>query len=251
MATIFSHFWRLALPFTYLDVGAKYGAGAIHLTLYVRALGHDNRIVCFEPGSSSELLAANISANGLADDIAFEPIAVSDRVGSATLFGEKGYPENNRIVNPVAATQAFSRQIPTTSLDAYVSAHQIAGHLIIKVDTQGAEWEVLAGMKRVRKDRLIVMVIEFTPWALETRVPPARFLDELADGSHLLDLGMLFSGHGGLPPKVLLPESHREFPAEVMRRKGCWTDLLVVPRRLPDAQALVDAVLDSGMEART
>lgn len=234
-----AHYWLHDLDFTYFDVGAQYCTGSVHTARIIEGCGKPNRVVAFEPGVAAQLAPFNIAINHQSARITFERMAVSRDDFPALLFAEAGHSENNRIVNRTPDQELMSVLVPCTSIDGYVESRGIEGNLILKIDTQGGEYEVVEGMRRTMARRFTAFLTEFTPWALETRINPAEWVQSMLRENYVLDTniqtGLSFGAGQGITADRVgnLVES-------VMRSEQKYTDLAVIPRRLPGAEKLID-----------
>jgi len=227
---VMAHYWKMGLEFVYVDVGCQYGTTALLAALAIASCGRKNKVVAFEPGKAGDLAPFNIALNGFGDGVVFEPLAVSNLTAPFVLYGETGHTENNRIVNRHPGSEAFSRVVNATTIDDYFRQRGIHSQVIMKVDTQGAEPEVWAGMERVLAEKFTTVIIEFTPSALVTRVAPLEFLRLIARDAQLYDIRPSI--------RSLDPTRFHEFTEQVSRSRDGWTDLLIVPRKLPGFEEL-------------
>ena len=244
---LFGHYWMHSLDFVYIDVGCQFGAHALEAANFIRSCGKRNKTICFEPGIAGSLVEDNIALNGLENLVRFEALAVSNGTFPSILYAETGHSENNRIVNRILEEEDLSYIVRTISIDEYMSnlGFPEAVNLIVKIDTQGGEYEVLQGMQEVRKEKFTTFIMEFTPWALASRVDPARFLADICKEGYVLDLYQLKSSppaeeamlEGGCPIGALDCE---QFVSDVASRPEMWTDLLVIPEKLPGATELLE-----------
>jgi len=237
---LFCHYWLHGLDFALFDVGCQYGFGAMTAAQLIQSHGKDNRVFAFDPGVAAELTPFNLALSGLLDRVTFERLAISDAPRVAAVFTELGHSENNRIVNRTPGQEAISYPVMATSLDEYVRTRGVREHLIVKVDTQGAEAEVLAGMQRLLQDRFATIITEFTPWALSTHVDPADWLRTAMRQFAVFDLGtldpLIGSGHRA---QALDAGELPAFVKSVDSRPCRYTDLLLIPIGLPGADALM------------
>ena len=243
IGTVLKHYWLHGLDFVYVDVGCQYGTSALAVADFIRASGRPNRVVAFEPGVARDLVAFNIEMNGFEDLVTFEEMAVSDLCGPTLMFCERAHSENNRIVNRAWDRETRSYVVRATSLDAYLERKGIASHAVLKIDTQGAEYRVVQGMAETIRGRLATFVMEFTPWALAPMVDPEAFCRELMEAFVAVDLMTLDYKHASLRRRRIRPDEIPAFVREVAARPGKWTDLLLVPKKLPGAEDLLAKVL--------
>jgi FkbM family methyltransferase len=121
-----------------IDVGANVGIYALPWA----ATHADVTVHCFEPNPSVRTrLARNMALNRLTARIRLHPEALSDRAGTATLYGSDDMSSLNR---GVYTGRAVPTEVPLARLDDALS---IEGQPVslIKVDVQGHELEVLRG----------------------------------------------------------------------------------------------------------
>jgi FkbM family methyltransferase len=145
-----------------LDIGANIGYYAVLAGLY---LDDKAQVLAYEPNPENfALLDNNIKINNCSNVQAFQ-LALSniDDDGflflSADNFGDHQIYDNNEdrrkqpilLVNGDTHTQQFLNQVN-----------------LIKIDTQGAEWQVLQGIKELIKKSLpqLQMILEFSPNSL-------------------------------------------------------------------------------------
>lgn len=237
---LLKHYWSHNLPFVFLYVGCNYGVSALELAAFIKYHGHTNKLVCFDPGLAGLLVPHNISINALDDIVTFEPLAVSDHSLPCIIFSEIGHSENNRIINPDirAGTEAGSWVARSISVDQYVVQNDISENLILIIDTQGGDYEVVQGMKSVNQSRYVSFMIEFFPLGLEPRVAPIDFLNMIGMDAYLFDLP-----EKDKAIREIKASEYSDFIDEVDSYEGKWTDILVIPKKLPGSDALRNDIL--------
>jgi len=213
---------------TYCDIGAHLGITTMNAVLQALRFGVVPKAFAFDAGQAAQVTWRNFEINGF--QIEFEETAVAARNGHAIFHMEAGNSVNNRLVN---GRDSQSVPVRTIRLDDYLTAKCSLGPLAVKIDTQGAEPAVIAGMAGLRHLPLS-MALELTPWAIrESGKDPREFVADLLSTHHLFDMGsqreklvrvddpvsVILTADGGAP---------------------YWTDLLAVPRSLVE----VDSVLD-------
>ena len=239
---LLAHYWAHRLDFTYIDVGCGYGHSALIVAHSICACDMRNKTICFEPGVAAFLVGHNIAINGLEDFMIFETVAVSSGTFPVIMYCEAGFTAGNRTVNRIPGRESFSYVVPATSIDEYLEEKNVRNHLIMKIDTEGAEYEVFLGMRRAIEERYTTYFVEFTPPALATRIRPAQFLADIGRDAYILDIETLEFDprrNNMRPFKVIEPSRYKRFVEEVSSRQGSWTDLLVVPRKLPGVEGLM------------
>jgi FkbM family methyltransferase len=128
-------------PTTVLDVGANCGV----FSVLVARRFPKARIYAFEPAPAlQKVLAANCA--GL--NIVILPTAVLDRLGDMELYINESSQQTNSMfrerVTPYARA-VISLQVPTVTLDDFVSREELKKIDVLKIDVQGAEFAVLSG----------------------------------------------------------------------------------------------------------
>ena len=163
----------------YLDVGANIGYFS---AIAARLVVPGGRVVAFEPNpearaSLSRLLAANalgalvdVEASALTDSVGVGQLHLTSDTVLSTLEPDK---------SPLRGTYMFDHSIDVnlTTLDAWLATRpDIAARVaVIKIDVEGAEDRVLAGMDGLlRSDRDLRVVIETTAGGEADRRMAAR-----------------------------------------------------------------------------
>lgn len=225
--------------FLAIDVGCQYGTSAITLARYLRSIGKTMPVIAFDPGDAGRLAPTTIEMNDAADEVHFYPQAVGARDGFAVLFHEFGNSENNRIVN--AIPESLSRIVRTVSLDSFLESHYALKPALVKIDTQGAEPEVLAGAGRLLRTCPTVLLMEYTPWAIRTRTDPVAFLARLQEDFHIYRLvdhvGTIASRTSGLA--LIAPGEVPQFTAMIDDSSAKWTDVVLVSKLIEAADELI------------
>jgi hypothetical protein len=101
-----------------------------------------------------------VEAGGL-DNVSTFEIAISDHAGETTMYLSPAHRGDHRIV--ASAETRSSIQVRATTVD---ERYGTPGQRVdfVKIDVQGAEYLVLAGMRQVfRNNPDVVVVVEFAP----------------------------------------------------------------------------------------
>jgi FkbM family methyltransferase len=141
-----------------LDVGSNVG---FHSLEFARWTGTSGTVDAFEPAPENyAVLKRNVEASGL-DNVRTFQVAISDHVGETTMYLSPAHRGDHRIVAPTE--RRASIHVRTTTLDArYATPGQRVD--FVKIDVQGAEYLVLAGMREIfRSNPDIVVLVEFSP----------------------------------------------------------------------------------------
>jgi FkbM family methyltransferase len=180
---------RAAPGATVVDVGANIGFVALPAAARV---GPEGRVYAFEPASSAyRQLVASIELNELTCVIA-DPRACGDRAGAAVLYQDEASAEYSSLAPGGRGTHEHS--VHTVRLDAVLERPPD----IVKVDVEGAEWQVLEGLG----EHLGGPVLVVEACAENTRrfgYEPAEMLEWLVDRGYGLEI---LAGDGTLVPYV-------------------------------------------------
>jgi FkbM family methyltransferase len=172
---------------TVFDVGAHIG----ELTLtFSRFVGDSGSVHAFEPSAVSfEKLAATCTAASLRN-VHLKQIALAAQEGAVTLhsYGEGYLSWTSQARRPLERygidVQAVSNEeAPATTLDLYCERNGIASIDLLKVDVEGAEFQVLLGGRRMLEARSIQCIaFEFGQTTFDMNNDPddiERYLKEL------------------------------------------------------------------------
>jgi FkbM family methyltransferase len=195
---------------TFLDVGANVGYMSV---LAGRAVGHGGRVLALEPEHRNlNLLRANLWRH-----------RVPGRVIPCAAYSFSGYlrlvpSEVNRGDHRVFEGLSGGRLVPCARLDDLLEATRID---VAKIDTQGADHEVIVGMPRlIAANPGMVILTEFWLTGLEERdVDPAATLDAYRG------LGFTISmlADGGMPRRA----SNRDVIAACEAWDGRFVNLVL------------------------
>ena len=143
---------------TFIDVGANIGWYSL---IASRIVGTEGRVVAFEPAPASfELLRRNAVLNHCTNTI-LEPRALSDKAGELALHLGATNKGHNSILETSETRESVT--VPAVELDDYLRNHE-GPIALIKIDTEGAEGFVLAGMEQtLRKHPETLIIMEFYP----------------------------------------------------------------------------------------
>jgi FkbM family methyltransferase len=142
---------------TFIDVGAHIGVHTLHAA---RRVGPNGAVIAFEPTPNVfQLLQRSIHLNGLEKWCRCINIAATSTEGKATLHMSlrSGY---NSLYPLAGAEEAAIIEVRTATLDNMLQG--IKRIHVVKIAVQGAELEVLEGMKQVLADhREILLIVEY------------------------------------------------------------------------------------------
>lgn len=143
-----------------LDVGANIGYTA---TVFASALSDGFKVFAFEPEEKNYAqLRRTVARLGLESRVDAVHSAVGARDGVIELWRNEEHHGDHRIATPeLKARGVATHEVPLVSLDRFVTG-QVS---FVKIDVQGYETEVLAGMKALLAAP-ITIAIEYMPEAM-------------------------------------------------------------------------------------
>jgi FkbM family methyltransferase len=194
---------RLPQGGTYWDVGSSIGFYAV---LVARIVGEGGQVLAFEPEPRSrERLQQNVDANGLRN-VRVLPLALGREPGSFKLAVEDAFSAgSHQVVTSGAAPAPIGRKLVDVQVvpgDALRRSESppLAVPDALKIDVEGAELDVLAGLAETLRDprcRTLLCEVHFTlleqrgipngPIEVEQMLRASGFSDlRWVDRSHLL-----------------------------------------------------------------
>ena len=177
----------------FIDIGAHYGFYA----LLAASTSPATRVLAFEPSPVNfAALRENITLNGF-PNIEAHDLALSDSDGARTFLVAEASDSGGFAAHPLTRTE---REISVNArrLDSLEIAGLFDQPALVKMDAEGHEIEILAGMRAaLESNRRLELVIEFNPKCLRSAGhDPLEMLDLLAgldydvffldDAKHLL-----------------------------------------------------------------
>jgi FkbM family methyltransferase len=142
-----------------LDIGAHVG---YYTLVAARAVGPSGKVHAFEPCAETlSLLRTNVRANGFAN-VEIHPFAAGSGDSKRTLHVTGSSDSHGLFPHPLTET------VRTTEVRTVRAAQVIQGRVdLVKIDVEGAEFEVLDGMRDlVSSEDPSVLVIEWNPACL-------------------------------------------------------------------------------------
>jgi FkbM family methyltransferase len=128
-----------------VDVGANAG----YFVCLARGAGQ--HVLAVEPlPANVALLIRNLRANHM-EDVEIFPVGLSSRPGFADLFG--GGTGASLVEHWSGTSSVWKRTVPLSTLDILLSGRFAGQPLTIKVDVEGAEYELLLGAKETLQRR--------------------------------------------------------------------------------------------------
>lgn len=123
----------------FIDIGANLG----YYTCL--ALQKGTPVLAFEPQQQNlQCLFQNLVANGWEDKAEVFPLALSEHPGLLILYGASG-PSASLIPNWAGYSSRFKKIVPVSTLDNILRGRFSGENIFIKMDVEGAEFQVLGG----------------------------------------------------------------------------------------------------------
>jgi FkbM family methyltransferase len=149
-----------------LDIGGNVGQYAVFFASLVSASG---KVITFEPNKAAiETIKRNLLLNGFGDRVEIEELAIFDTNGTHMFFTKGNADANAALieVNVEDTSLGNSTQsiVKTSRLDDYLQQRNLRTPDWIKLDTEGAEINILKGSKHVLSSEAII-VCELHPYA--------------------------------------------------------------------------------------
>ena len=169
---------------TVVEAGAHIG---VFTNLFAALVGTGGHVVAFEPDpETATLLRANLRRNGHEDRVTVHEAAAGSQAGSAAFFRSAENTGDNRLFGDAGERTGFAVRV--VRLDDLIGDLDVD---LLKMDVQGSEPAVLAGMTRLlgtRPPRRILL--EFWPYGMSGMgLDPVAMLDQLtAAGYELAEL---------------------------------------------------------------
>lgn len=216
----------------FIDVGANYG----FISLLIRRAAPATRVLAIEPDQRlAALIEENFLLNGLAPPDVVNVIVGAESRDEASFAINPRSSLDNRVTMP--AWEQHS--LPMRTMESILSKYDITGSCFFKIDTQGFERHVLAGMQRRLEERADWFVkMEFAPdWLRSQGTDPLELLHYLADRFDLAEfpprlpyntrsLASLFDE----PLDARELEPFLSYVISLDREGLGWVDLIVRPR---------------------
>jgi len=122
-----------------IDIGGHVGSFAIHAATRFPNL----RVHSFEPMPANfALLGENVRLNGLSDRVAVSNVAVASGAGERTIFASAANSGLNSFY-PVDGDGGSQVKVRSIQLAEYLDQHAIRSIFAMKLDCEGAEYEIL------------------------------------------------------------------------------------------------------------
>jgi FkbM family methyltransferase len=134
------------------DTVVSVGASSGFYELLAAASSNSSRVFAFEcyPPALARL-RENLACNGFAPRIKVIPEAVTDSVGTMTLFVPPEQHHPDKIQTNASLVQSFHSEVrerldvTTTTLDAFTARNELTRLDVLRIDAEGSELQVLRG----------------------------------------------------------------------------------------------------------
>jgi FkbM family methyltransferase len=163
---------------TFVDIGAHVGIHTLHGAFRV---GRSGAVIAFEPTPRVfGLLQRTVRLNGIDEFCKCMDIALSSSEGLAMFHMSHCYGHNSLYRLP-AGNEKCELEVKTATLDSLLPDIQRLD--VVKIDVEGAELDVLEGMKHLLANhRDIVLIVEFgLPHLQRTGITPAEWFGRFFD----------------------------------------------------------------------
>jgi FkbM family methyltransferase len=140
--------WKILQPgMTFLDVGAYHG---IFTVIAAKKLEDTGRVVAFEPSPREQnRLELHLRLNGISvARIARYAVAAQESKANLVIV-KSGNKMRNGLRPPLTDDPVEPVVVETTTIDKYMAATGTESVDLVKIDTEGAEIEVLRGAERL------------------------------------------------------------------------------------------------------
>ena len=150
---------------TVLDIGGHHGQYAV---LFASLTSPQGRVVTFEPDvAARKILVHNLRLNAFTERVKVEDIALSDSDGTHSFFSRGGDSMSSLarsgLGDNAAANDVTEHIVTTMRLDDYLARSGVGLPQWIKLDTEGAEINILRGAREVLKSGAVI-VCELHPY---------------------------------------------------------------------------------------
>lgn len=150
-----------------LDVGGNVGQYAV---LFSSLVAPSGKVITFEPDARHrDTLRRNLQLNSVARRVVVEDIALSDAGGTHTFFSRNDAMSSlvrSGLGTNADAADVEEQVVETARLDDYLKARGLPSPDWVKIDTEGAEINILRGATEVLKSAATI-VCELHPYAWE------------------------------------------------------------------------------------
>jgi len=155
-------FQELVQPgMTVVDVGAHVG---FYTLLAARLVGTNGRVYAFEPNPEVyNILVRNIQINGYREIVRAVPKGVSNEKRTVSLYVSRERSDEASFYSQESVDNACI-EVETVRLDEFFADEGWPKVDLVKIDVEGAEVEVLEGMRELTsRNKDLKVIVEFNP----------------------------------------------------------------------------------------
>jgi FkbM family methyltransferase len=159
----------------FIDAGAHFGFYSI---LAARIMENKGKVLAFEP-STETFTILNKNINAIPNVQAMNMAVYKEE----TVLAFYQYPvlqsEYNtaKPIENLTSTQPLKIEVKATSIDAALTGVNVTGNITIKIDVEGAEYDVLKGMeKTINANKPIIILEYFEKYPTDNYLNCLRFL---------------------------------------------------------------------------
>lgn len=148
-----------------LDIGGNVGQYAV---LFSALVGSTGKVITFEPDQLHRtMLHRNVELNRCAERVTIEDLALSDTNGTHTFFSRNDQMSSlvrTGLGTNAAAPDVKQQTVTTARLDDYLKLNNLGPVDWVKIDTEGAEINILRAARDLLRSRAVI-VCELHPYA--------------------------------------------------------------------------------------
>ena len=170
----------------FIDVGASFG---YYTTLAANLVGPSGKVFAFEPSPFASKAIEEAVEDAEVRNIMLTKAAVGKEKGSTSLFLPTTQYLHSPSIMPSDPTFA-PIQIPVIALDQFEPLQNVPKIKLVKMDVEGYEPDVLAGMEKLIKARRVENIIcEFNSWWLNRNsTTPKQLLQRFLDYGYRISM---------------------------------------------------------------
>ncbi len=231
------------LPVGFVDIGARSGAHEL-----IDPIASLTAVLGFEPDPEEcRRLLADPAISGPWASFDLESIALSDKVGQVPLYRAAVDSNDSLLPQHEPFTRRYrmpkferrgSTSVSATTLDEVLFGRRAAvpqlGELI-KIDTQGSEWEILSGASRCLSERCVAVYAEVWFAQVYTGVKLFSDVERLLRGH-----GFSFYGFATWHSRARADPRHVDKRIAVGRERALYADAVFLKDPLPGAPCPID-----------
>jgi FkbM family methyltransferase len=163
----------------FIDVGASFG---YYTTLGALLVGPTGTVFAFEPSPIASQVIEEMINDSKLQNIVLAQMAVGKEAGSVSLF----LPTTRNVHSPsiLPSDPSFVPvQVPMIALDRFEPLEKVSKIKLVKIDVEGYEPDVLAGMEQlVKQKRIENIVCEFNSgWLKRNSMTSAKLYERFLD----------------------------------------------------------------------